>query len=1449
MTYVPPHIRGGIKSILFGINDSEINEKKSYAVITNQSQLSDGIPVPSGVYDAHLGTFDREYNCLTCGNSKGSCQGHNGSINLGDARVLSPLFIKKIIKWLKIICPKCYKVAYALDDVLKIPMAHRLDKLALTTTSTTDEEILLKPCVHCNAERHSVKKIKEDKSAIGWVINKKTIEWIPPRQIDHIFNNISNETVALIGQHHPKKFVLSVIAISPVTARPETKSIESGRIRINDQTFFIKAIIADLENNKDNDKTLNQHYYEMVYGQATPTSGAINKNQPKSIKSLIPGKEQGLLRNKILGKRTFGTTRLVIVGDSSLEANQVGIPKSVACKLSIPEIVDISNRDRLMIYFLNATHTYPGCNKIEKSDGSLYYPGDENKTTLEIGDIVWRDLIDGDYILINRAPSLLPSSEVAMKIVIHNNNTMTFNVFICPLFNADFDGDAMTGYNLQTEGSKIEAKMVSSVDQFIISHKNSSAVLGQVQDSIIGLAQLSHSKVRYNKLSAMRAIGQTKLNPLLTQDEYSGRDLISMALEGDKININFSKKPNLFKEEAHLPYILPKYSADEREVVIKNGKHISGILDKTSIASGSSIYHVIYSQYGPQKSLDALYNMQQLAIHHIQREELTVGYDDLVDLVDNNSINNSINNKTIDELVELVNIENEKQIDMLDNGEILAPIGVTIESHFKEIQINIARGLNPTEHMMETIDFVNNNFYKMIAYGSKGKFPNLQLMKEIIGLILVNEKMPPDNFGYKRTSPYSHKCDLALSARGFIKNSYKTGMNVEEALFNAEAERHSIIMKALFTAVIGTESRTAGKNFESIIINNLRQCVNGNLLLQPIYAGDGVDPRKLIQVKLLTLLISDEDLEKDWGGYGEYSAQIKKERDIMRQSFMKLYRCGNYNIMSGQIMAPIDVQRIIDKGLSFDKVNDDKVNDNNDVDKINDVNNNNDNNNDNNNNNKRDNKPINIQKLIDRIQEYCNFDIYYVMMNEYAKKIKADVPEYLKTATTLCRILIRSTFKPAILEKLASLDKLNILLDQITFQYQNSLIDYGTSIGLIASQCTSEPLTQYVLHSIHHAVSGGTKKGGVAKFKEITSPHDLDRKDSIMSIYLSKEQIIHKNSITVAKKITNNIQILKLENFISDAMLVEELEYGKVVHPDLIEDKQIFEEYSKYYPLIAIPGNLIKWFFRFNIIYENLFLKNISLIKIVDSLRKLYKNSFIIHSNENSKNIIIRMYWKINNFKEYPTKIDMDEMMKGVLSAIIRGISPITNAIVDKKLQYLEIAPNGAVIKDRKEPVINTKGSNIYELLKSPISEFIDPLRITTDSIVEIWELFGIEAAKMAIIEELRKISPDVSPRHLYIYACEMCCGGNVTSIERSGLRARQLDNILLRIAHQAPIQALVYSAENNICADINSVSGALIAGKVPKIGTNYNDITVNESFVYHHTLSAEEQLAELGDI
>ena len=95
---------------------------------------------------------------------------------------------------------------------------------------------------------------------------------------------------------------------------------------------------------------------------------------------------------------------------------------------------------------------------------------DENKEELEIeyGDIINRHLIDGDYVLFNRQPSLHKMSMMGHRVrVMKIGNTFRLNVSVTPPYNADFDGDEMNMHVPQSIHSVSELINIASVNKQI----------------------------------------------------------------------------------------------------------------------------------------------------------------------------------------------------------------------------------------------------------------------------------------------------------------------------------------------------------------------------------------------------------------------------------------------------------------------------------------------------------------------------------------------------------------------------------------------------------------------------------------------------------------------------------------------------------------------------------------------------------------------------------------------------------------------------------------------------------------------------------------------------------------------------------------------------------------------------------------------------------------------
>lgn len=443
---------------LYPLGDKD-NEIDSHIRVIHQDGMRGAIPYPNGIYDDHMGSTAHEWTCGTCKYDKRLCGGHPGAIFV-NYPVLSPMYIKEILKWLKITCFNCGKIIISYK---KIPI--RKDKILgeyvkLTTRAANKNMV----CIYCQALHPHISKDKNDPVSIFMEFygNKndenskgKLIARAPlvPHQIRAIFEKISDNTVNEMGKPiiaHPKKFTLMVIRAPPNTIRPDIKKIGGGRSNNNDLTVLLQAIVKindDMPNaiptTIDQDLQIKIHNsclaaYDLIKGSNSVTKRSIVNNSKKPLTSIAKRwpRKFGRVRRNLMGRRANHMGRSFITCDPFLRIDEVGVPMSIARNIQFPEIVREYNYDQMLIYFMNGTKRYPGCTKIKKaSNGKTYFI--DKVERLEIGDTIYRDIIGGekwkDIVGFNRQPSLEPSSISSMKVTImEKGDTIRMNVLACP---------------------------------------------------------------------------------------------------------------------------------------------------------------------------------------------------------------------------------------------------------------------------------------------------------------------------------------------------------------------------------------------------------------------------------------------------------------------------------------------------------------------------------------------------------------------------------------------------------------------------------------------------------------------------------------------------------------------------------------------------------------------------------------------------------------------------------------------------------------------------------------------------------------------------------------------------------------------------------------------------------------------------------------------------------
>lgn len=158
-----------------------------------------------------------------------------------------------------------------------------------------------------------------------------------------------------------------------------------------------------------------------------------------------------------------------------------------------------------------------------------------------------------------------------------------------------------------------------------------------------------------------------------------------------------------------------------------------------------------------------------------------------------------------------------------------------------------------------------------------------------------------------------------------------------------------------------------------------------------------------------------------------------------------------------------------------------------------------------------------------------------------------------------------------------------------------------------------------------------------------------------------------------------------------------------------------------------------------------------------------------------------------------------------VRSTQLKGIKKIKRAIIRK---------------EDGEYVIYTEGSKLTDVLKL---EGVDTTRTTTNDIREIHKVLGIEAARNAIIDEVKKTMDeqglDVEIRHIMLLADLMTVDGEPKPIGRHGISGEK-SSILARAAFEVTTRHLLEAGKQGMVDTLNGVTENVIIGQPIPVGT-----------------------------
>ncbi len=833
-----------IEYIKFGVLSPEQIRKLSVAKLTVPDTYNeDGYPIEGGLLDQRLGVIDPGLVCKTCGARAKVCPGHFGHIELVRP-VIHSEFAKVIYMLLQSTCQECGRVLLNEDqiadlrEIMKTIVVSEGEEEGETDKTNEKNQILkrlrsIKKCPHCGALQE---KIKFEAPTYFYVGERR----LKPDEIKERLSKISDEDLKLLGidptTSRPEWLVLTNLLVPPVNVRPSI-TLESGERSEDDLTHKLVDIMRinqRLEQNInagapqiiiDDLWELLQYNVTTYFNNEAPGIPPARHRSGRALKTLaqrLKGKE-GRFRYNLSGKRVNFSARTVISVDPYIDIDEVGVPREVAQRLTVPFYVTEWNMEKAKEW-LSRTE-YPMVVDIITKDGKrkriVEGAREEVINSISPGDILERQLIDGDIVIFNRQPSLHRINIMAHKVKVLPGRTFRLNFDTTHPYGADFDGDEMNLHVPQTLEAQAEAKYLMWVSNQIFSPRTGDAIITNNEDGVTGMYLLTKDSTRLTKREASELLALAGIYELPKPEKdgrYAGKEIFSMLLPK---GLNFEQKMK------------------NQTFRIVNGKLVEGVMDKYTYGRASKLLAKIAADYGIDAVRDFLNKSSRLADAFVTKMGLTVGIKEYLVSKEIEQERLSIIERTFKKVNELIESYKEKKLEPL--------VGYTLKQSLERLiisELDVAR--DAAGNYVVTHSEEDNDVVLMAFAGSRGSVLNVVQMDMLLGQQSTQSGgRIKRGYSTNRVLPHIMPGDISPPARGFVVSNYFYGMSPIDFYMHAIGSRGSEVYKALLTARSGYLYRRMSNALQDFYVDydlSVRD-VHGKLV-QTIYGGDGLDPIK-----------------------------------------------------------------------------------------------------------------------------------------------------------------------------------------------------------------------------------------------------------------------------------------------------------------------------------------------------------------------------------------------------------------------------------------------------------------------------------------------------------------------------------------------------------------------------------------------------------------------------
>ncbi len=436
--------------------------------------------------------------------------------------------------------------------------------------------------------------------------------------------------------------------------------------------------------------------------------------------------------------------------------------------------------------------------------------------------------------------------------------------------------------------------------------------------------------------------------------------------------------------------------------------------------------------------------------------------------------------------------------------------------------------------------------------------------------------------------------------------------------------------------------------------------------------------------------------------------------------------------------------------------------------------------------------------------------------------------------------------KELLMHKKLTKKSIELLLININNSYKKAIVAPGEMVGMIAAQSIGEPTTQLTLNTFHFAgvASKSNVTRGVPRIEEILSLSETPKNPSC-TIYLNELEKYDQNKV---KEHINELEHTCLRELVNTI----EICFDPSDSSSLLDGNgDIIEEYNEFEKMLdgcsksdEDSKEKSNWVLRLNINKNQMLDKNMTMEDIHFALNTTFDNLSCMYSDYNSDELIfrIRISKQIQAAKKKKNKLadpldQSDEIyiLKNLQNTlldtlILRGIKRITKVLLRKITDNLEEVDMKYVKKE--EWVLDTVGTNLLDLLAL---DFVDSTRTITNSIIEIYNVLGVEAARQSIFDEFSEViefdSTYINYHHLTMLCDRMCCNDKMVSVFRHGINNDNIGPIAKASFEETP-EMFLKAARHGELDMMRGVSANVMCGQQGYFGTNSFKLLTDMDFM-----------------